>query len=105
MWQYVSGTPPEYGYVNNQQITKSTATKLASHHMDSMTKEFKSKTQQFVQDIMGDVNKKQQQKPILKTTTDGDAQVYREESRAMSHGKFPNEKKELSREEYDKDFL
>lgn len=73
--------------------------------MDSMTKEFKSKTQQFVHDIMGDVNKKQQQKPILKTTTDGDAQVYREESRAMSHGKFPNEKKELSKEEYDKDFL
>lgn len=56
--------------------------------MDSMTKEFKSKTQQFVQDIMGDVTKKEQQKPILKTGTDGDAQVYREESRAMSHGKF-----------------
>lgn len=55
-----------------------------------MTKEFKSKTQQFVHDIMGDVNKKQQQKPILKTTNDGDAQVYREESRAMSHGESLN---------------
>lgn len=77
--------------------------------MDSMTKEFKSKTQQFVQDIMGDVNDKQQQKPILKTTTDGDAQVYREESRAMSHGKFQNllflRKAELSREELDNIFL
>lgn len=82
------GPPPEYGYVSDQRITKSSATKLASHHMDSMTKEFKSKTQQFVQDIMGDVTKKEQQKPILKTGTDGDAQVYREESRAMSHGKF-----------------
>lgn len=54
--------------------------------MNSMTKDFKSKTQQFVQDIMSDVSKKQQQTSNAKTETDGDAQVYREESRAMSHG-------------------
>lgn len=75
------GTPPEYGY-----ISKSTATKLASEHMDSMTKEFKSKTQKFVTDIMGDVNKKSNQKPILKKN-DEEAQVYREESRAAQYGK------------------
>ncbi|XP_066257895.1 uncharacterized protein [Euwallacea similis] len=80
------GTPPEYRYVGNQRLTKESASKIASHHMDSMTKEFKSKTQQFVQDVIEDVNKKQQQKPILKAATDGDAQVYREENRAMSHG-------------------
>ncbi|XP_048521706.1 myosin light chain kinase, smooth muscle-like, partial [Dendroctonus ponderosae] len=65
---------------------KTSATKLASQHMNSMTKDFKSKTQQFVQDIMSDVSKKQQQTSNAKTETDGDAQVYREESRAMSHG-------------------
>lgn len=75
------GAPPEYGYVS-----KSTATKIASQHMDSMTKEFKSKTQKFVTDVMGDVNKKQTQKPILKKSSDGDAQVYREESRAAHYG-------------------
>lgn len=76
------GAPPEYGYVS-----KSAATKIASEHMDSMTKEFKSKTQKFVTDIMTDVNKKQTQKPILKKPADGDAQVYREESRAAQYGK------------------
>ncbi|KAJ8980936.1 hypothetical protein NQ317_000946 [Molorchus minor] len=79
------GTPPEYGYIGNQKLTKSTATKIASQHMDSMTQAFKSKTQKFVKDIMGDVNK-QQQKPILKSAADGDAQVYREESRAAQYG-------------------
>lgn len=87
MHKAVLGTPPEYGYAADQRLTKSSATKLATHHMDSMTKDFRSKTQQFVQDVMGDVNKKQQQKSILKTAADEDAQVYREESRAMSHGK------------------
>lgn len=76
------GTPPEYGYVS-----RSTATKLASEHMDSMTKEFKTTTQKFVTDIMSDVNKKQTQKPILKKPSDGDAQVYREETRAAQYGK------------------
>lgn len=76
------GPPPEYGYV-----TKTAATKMASEHMDSMTKEFKSKTQKFVTDIMGDVNKKQSTKPILKKPADSDAQVYREESRAAQYGK------------------
>lgn len=76
------GSPPEYGYVS-----KSTATKLASDHMDNMTKEFKSKTQKFVTDFMGDVNKKQAQKPILKKPVDSDAQVYREETRAAQYGK------------------
>ncbi|KAJ8954878.1 hypothetical protein NQ318_016814 [Aromia moschata] len=80
------GTPPEYGYVSDRKITKSTATKMASQHMDSMTQAFKSKTQKFVKDIMGDVSKQQSQKPILKTATDGDAQVYREESRAAQYG-------------------
>ncbi|KAG5897353.1 hypothetical protein JTB14_030238 [Gonioctena quinquepunctata] len=81
------GTPPEYGYASDQRISKSTATKIASHHMDSMTQAFKSKTQQFVTDIMEDVNKKKAApKPILKNGSDGDAQVYREESRAAQYG-------------------
>lgn len=81
------GTPPEYGYIADQKLTKSTATKIASQHMDSMTHAFKSKTQKFVRDIMNDVNKQTTQKPILKPTADGDAQVYREESRAAQYGK------------------
>ncbi|XP_050302710.1 titin-like isoform X2 [Anthonomus grandis grandis] len=80
------GTSPEYGTINNQKTTKKTATKLATHHIDSMTKDFKSKTQQFVQDVVNDVNKKQAKKPILKGIGDGDAQVYREETRNLSSG-------------------
>lgn len=71
-----------------QQFTKSSATKIASHHMDSMTHEFKSKTKKFVNDIMSDVNKQTVQKPILKGSDAGDAQVYREESRAAQYGKI-----------------
>lgn len=82
------GTPPEYGYIADKKFTKSTATKIASHHMDSMTQAFKSKTQKFVNDVMGDMKQQQSQKPILKTTTDGDAQVYREESRAAQYGEY-----------------
>lgn len=77
-------TPPEYGYVPNK-IAKTTATKIATHYMDDMTKSFKNKTQKFVTDIMGDV--KTTSKPILKPTDTTDAQVYREESRAAQHGK------------------
>lgn len=76
------GAAPEYGY-----MSKVATTKIASKHMDSMTKEFKSKTQKFVTDILSDVNKKPIQKPILKKPSDGDAQVYREESRAAHYGK------------------
>lgn len=72
----------------NQAFTRSTASKIASHHMDSMTHEFKSKTNKFVNDIMNDVNKQTTQKPILKSNDAGDAQVYREESRAAQYGKF-----------------
>ncbi|KRT85808.1 Immunoglobulin, partial [Oryctes borbonicus] len=79
------GSPPEYGYVP-EKITKTTATKLASKHMDSMTQSFKSKAQKFVNDIVGDVNKKTAQKPILKAKDDSDAQVYREETRAAQYG-------------------
>lgn len=70
-----------------QQFTRSTATKLASQHMDSMTHEFKNKTKKFVSDIISDVNKQTTQKPILKASDAGDAQVYREESRAAQYGK------------------
>lgn len=80
-------SPPEYGYVP-EKVTKTTATKMASHYMDNMTKTFKSKTQKFVSDIMSDVNKQTTQKPILKTTDTTDAQVYREESRAAQYGKL-----------------
>lgn len=73
---------------SDQQFTKSTATKIASKHMDSMTHEFKSKTKKFVNDIISDVNKQSTQKPILKVSDDGDAQVYREESRAAQYGKI-----------------
>ncbi|CAG9824336.1 unnamed protein product [Phaedon cochleariae] len=78
------GTPPEYGYATDHRI-KSTATKIASQHMDSMTHAFKSKTQKFVTDIMEDVGKQKTQKPA-KNGIDGDAQVYREESRAAQYG-------------------
>lgn len=71
---------------SSQSITKSSATKIASQHMDSMTHAFKNKTKKFVNDIISDVNKKSSQKPILKSTDDGDAQVYREESRAAQYG-------------------
>lgn len=77
-------SPPEYGYVAD----KTAATKIASHYMDNMTKSFKTKTQKFVTDIMGDVNKQSSSKPILKSTDTTDAQVYREESRASQHGKL-----------------
>lgn len=80
------GSPPEYGYIP-EKVAKSTATKMASQHMDSMTHTFKSKAQKFVNDIVGDVNKKTTQKPILKTKDDTDAQVYREETRAAQYGK------------------
>nr|CAI5864925.1 unnamed protein product [Callosobruchus analis] len=79
------GSPPEYGYAKDQRTIKSTATKIATHHMDSMTKDFKSKTQKFVSDVVGDMNK-QARKPILKKPTDGDAQIWREETRASQHG-------------------
>lgn len=79
------GSPPEYGYVP-EKVTKSAATKLASQHMDSMTHSFKSKTQKFVNDIVGDMHKKTAQKPILKAKDDTDAQVYREETRAAQYG-------------------
>lgn len=71
----------------DHKFTRSTATRMATHHMDSMTNEFKSKTKKFVNDIISDVNKQTTQKPILKVTDDGDAQVYREESRAAQYGK------------------
>nr|CAI5864924.1 unnamed protein product [Callosobruchus analis] len=80
------GSPPEYGYAKDQRTIKSTATKIATHHMDSMTKDFKSKTQKFVSDVVGDMNK-QARKPILKKPTDGDAQIWREETRASQHGR------------------
>lgn len=73
---------------SEQQYTRSTATKIATQHMDSMTHDFKSKTKKFVNDIMSDVNKQTTQKPILKVSDDGDAQVYREESRAAQYGKI-----------------
>lgn len=86
--QLQPGTPPEYGYIQDKHLTKTAATQIASQHMDSMTNAFKSKTQKFVRDIMNDVNNKESaQKPILKTTADGEAQVYREESRAAQYGK------------------
>lgn len=71
------------------KITTSSASKIASKHMDSMTKTFKTKTQQFVSDIQNDVSK--QQKPILKGSDSTDAQVYREESRAAQYGKNGDE--------------
>lgn len=80
------GPPATYGYVADQKLTRSSATKIASQYMDSMTDTFKSKTSRFAQDIMNDVNKKASEKPILKSG-DGDAQVYREESRAAQYGK------------------
>lgn len=73
---------------SDQQFTKSTATKIATQHMDSMTHDFKSRTKRFVNDIISDVNKQSAQKPILKVSDEGDAQVYREESRAAQYGKF-----------------
>lgn len=73
---------------SSQSLTKTSATKIASQHMDNMTHVFKSKTKKFVDDIISDVNKQSSQKPILKGTDEGDAQVYREESRASQYGKI-----------------
>lgn len=85
------GSPPEYGFIPAKTVAKA-ATKMATKQMDEMSHTFKSKAQQFVQDVMTDVNKKQNYtRPILKTvpkqTSDSDAQVYREESRVAQHGK------------------
>jgi titin len=86
------GSPPEYGYIVDNKISKATATKIASHHMDSMTNAFKSTTSKFARDIMSDVNKQQQQKPVVKVE-DGDAQVYREETRAAQYGEYLDQSK------------
>lgn len=68
------GSPPQYSY------SPSTVTKIASKNMENMTQTFKSKTQQFVSDIMTDVNNKSTK------TGDNSPQVYREETRAAQHG-------------------
>lgn len=81
------GSPPEYGYVPERITKASTATNIASKHMENMTHTFKSKAQQFVSDIMTDVNTKSVEKPIVKKSTNGDAQVYREETRGAQYGK------------------
>ncbi|XP_065160451.1 titin-like isoform X4 [Atheta coriaria] len=70
----------------SQNITKQTASKIASEHMSNMTQTFKSKAHKFASDIMDDVNKTKVQKPILRSKDDSDAQVYREESRAAQYG-------------------
>lgn len=80
------GSPPEYGFVPEKSV-RSTATKIASKHMEDMTHQFKSKAQQFAHEIMTDVNKKTE-KPLPKKSGDGDAQVYREESRAAQYGGY-----------------
>lgn len=81
------GTPPEYAY-SPVTIPVKKATEIASLHMEDMTHTFKSKAQKFVNDIMTDV--KTPQKPILKSTADGDsdAQAYREESRVAQYGEY-----------------
>ncbi|XP_044767054.1 muscle M-line assembly protein unc-89 isoform X5 [Coccinella septempunctata] len=80
------GSPPEYGFISDPKF-KSKATSIASHHMDNMTQQFKSKTQKFVRDIMNDVGQQTTpKKSILKNGEDRDAQVYREETRAAQYG-------------------
>lgn len=76
------GPPPEYGYIPSQEL-KTTATSIASKHMNSMTETFKSKTQKFAKDLMHDVHKKEVPSKQLQNN---DAQVYREETRASQHG-------------------
>jgi titin len=63
----------------------------ASHQINNMNTAFKSKAQQFMKDVITDVNQ-QQHKPILKkanSVNEGSgAQAYREESRVSQYGEF-----------------
>lgn len=64
----------------------------ASHQINNMNTAFKSKAHQFMNDVITDVNHKQQ-KPILKrpnsvNESGSGAQAYREESRVSQYGKL-----------------
>lgn len=64
----------------------------ASHQINNMNTAFKNKAQQFMKEVVSDVNQKQQ-KPILKKASSVNesgsaAQAYREESRVSQYGEF-----------------
>ena len=57
--------------------------------MNAMSTAFKSKAQQFVQDIFSDVNQqKQSQLPAKTSDETDDPQVYREENRLAQYGLY-----------------
>lgn len=82
------GEPPEFGFA---QIPVKTATSYANKHMKDMTHAFKSKAQQFVNEVFTDVKKPE--KPILKSSTQSkqngtneEPRTYREENRLSECG-------------------
>ncbi|PNF38128.1 hypothetical protein B7P43_G14606, partial [Cryptotermes secundus] len=78
------GEPPEFGFV------PASTSYVASKHVSEMTDTFKSKAQQFVDDIMTDVKSTKEsshvEKPKGLTLSDeNDPQAYREESRLAEY--------------------
>ncbi|XP_063235498.1 titin isoform X2 [Bacillus rossius redtenbacheri] len=91
------GEPPEIGFMGGRIPTATSY--AASKHINEMTSTFKSKAQQFVDDIISDVQSSKQvskpEKPILKPApkqevpqikTGDEPQAYREETRVSEHG-------------------
>ncbi|PSN37212.1 hypothetical protein C0J52_12781, partial [Blattella germanica] len=77
------GEPPEFGFV------PADASYVASKHMSEMTNTFKSKAQQFVDDIITDVKTVRENGHVEKSKLppdENDPQAYREESRVAEYG-------------------
>nr|CAD7193646.1 unnamed protein product [Timema douglasi] len=84
---------PEFGFIGRKIPTS--ASFVASKHMNEMTSTFKSKAQKFVDDIITDVqtsktDKQTQKSPtaakVAPSSTGDDPQAYREESRVSQYG-------------------
>lgn len=77
--------------IQTRYAPQSTLVDHASHQINNMNTAFKSKAQQFMNDVITDASQKQQ-KPILKkanSVNEGSGpQAYREESRVSQYGEF-----------------
>jgi titin len=77
------------GYNNNYTPPQNTMQR-ATHQVDGMNAQLKTKAHQFMQDVIQDVKKIQ--KPILKKSVsindDSNPHAYRDESRVSEYGKF-----------------
>lgn len=73
---------------DDSYVKSSTIVDHATHQINSMNSSFKDKANQFMKDVVSDV----QQKPILKRPNEatGGPQAYRNESRVSKYGEFQN---------------